>query len=47
LLSKYGAYYKLWSRVNHSLSLAFGFKPGILYLLRVVHVYWNMLKVCH
>jgi hypothetical protein len=33
-----GAYYRLWNLVNNSLSLAIGFKLGILRSLNMVHL---------
>jgi hypothetical protein len=37
-----GAYYRLSSLVNNSLSLAVGFKPGILSSPKMVRLYRNM-----
>jgi len=34
--------YRLWNFVNNSLSLAIGFKHGILCSLKMVHLYQNM-----
>jgi hypothetical protein len=37
-----GAYYREWAHVNSGLSLAVGFKPGILHSLKMVRLYRNM-----
>jgi hypothetical protein len=42
LLMSGTAYYRLWNFVNNSLSLAVGFKPGILCSLEMVRFYRNM-----
>jgi hypothetical protein len=34
-----GAYYRLWNRVNISLSLVVGLKPGILRPLKMVSIH--------
>jgi len=36
------AYYRLWILVNNTLSLAIGFKTGILCFLKMVHLYQNV-----
>jgi len=36
------AYCRVWNVVNHSLSLAIVFKPGILCSMEIVHLFHNM-----
>jgi len=39
------SYCRLWNLLNNSSATAIDFKPGILYSLKMVHLYQNMLEL--